>query len=99
MKFYENYIELSDAHVIWQLNNPNLNEEESEFVWSDIINDCSKEFKRIYGCDFYMLGRSGRHVCVEDTPQNRQRWYRMKMTIDRLQKWMVAQFNNSEIEW
>lgn len=96
MKIYEGYIELSDAHVAWKLNNTNLNYEDSEYLYQQLIDECNENFKKIYGCEFYMLGRSGRHVCVEDTPQNRQRWYRMKSTIERLQKYLISEFNSTK---
>lgn len=99
MKFYENYIELSDAHVMWRLNNPNLNNDEVYIVWQYLINECNDAFREAYGCSFYMLGRSGRHVCVEDTPKNRQRWYFMKNKIEKLQKWMVEEFNKTKPGW
>ena len=95
MKFYENNIELSDKHVLWQLHNDNLSAIESEYLWNDLIMESYHNFKRIYGVDFEMLGRSGRHICVEDTPKNRMNYCRMVKTIDKMQKYMVETFNSA----
>lgn len=95
MKTYEKYIELSDAHVCWKLYNPRLNAEQSETVYQFLIDTAWRKFKEIYGTRFCMLGRSGRHICVENTPKNRQNYCRMKRTIERLQKEMIKTFNNA----
>lgn len=96
MKFYEGCIELSDEHLIWKLNNPYLDEEDGKTLYGWLIEDCQTEFKRLYGIEFYMMGRSGRHICVENTPKNRQSYYRMKCTIERLQKAFVSEFNSTK---
>lgn len=33
------------------------------------------EFEQRHGITIYTLGRSGRHVCIEDTPENRKRYF------------------------
>lgn len=95
MKFYENCIELSDRHVLWDIHNASIKEEDFEPYYQYLVDVCSNEFRDIYGCDFYMLGRSGRHICVEDTPANRQSYCRMKRTVERLQNWMIETYNKA----
>lgn len=94
MKYYENFIELSDSHIIWRLSNPNIKPSDFEFIYKGLLDACIDEFEKIYGCEIYMLGRSGRHICVENTPKNRQSYYRMYATVKRLQNWLITEYNN-----
>lgn len=94
MKLYENCIELSDKHVMWDMHNSNLNPTASDYAYTILVHECIREFSNIYGCWFYLYGRSGRHVCVEDNPKNRKAYCRMKRTIERQQKWLVKTFNS-----
>lgn len=35
---------------------------------------CIEDFEMEFDVDVIQLGRSGRHICIEDTPQNRARY-------------------------
>lgn len=37
-----------------------------------------REFQRTHGIELFCLGRSGRHICIEDTPTNRRRYPSLK---------------------
>jgi len=79
---------------MWRLSNPNVKPEDFEFLYGGLLDACINAFEKIYGCKIYMLGRSGRHICVENTPKNRQSYYRMCATVKRLQNWLVTEYNN-----
>lgn len=38
------------------------------------VNDAVRAFEAEHDCKLVLLGRSGRHVCIEDTPRNRRRY-------------------------
>jgi hypothetical protein len=42
----------------------------------------------------YALGRSGRHICVEDTPINRRRYKHLVAYAEKLEQELVNYFNN-----
>lgn len=96
MKLYENYIELSDKHVMWDMHNSKLSNIEAEGAYNLLVAECLREFKDIYGREIALLGRSGRHVCVANDPFNRQSHYRMTRTIERQQKWLIKVLNSLE---
>lgn len=62
-KFYEGWLELSDSHTWWDIRNVNVDLN----VYDDYVNIYVDEFERKTGIGVQLLGRSGRHVCVEDT--------------------------------
>lgn len=93
MKLYENCIELSDRHVMWDMNNSHLSDKEAETAYNILVQDCISEFEDIYGTRLLLLGRSGRHVCVENTPNNRKSYCRMQTTVKRQQGWLAKRFN------
>lgn len=35
------------------------------------------DFQEAYGVSIYQLGRSGRHICITDTPAHRRRYARL----------------------
>ena len=93
MKLYysEDYrnemIELSDKHVLWNINNY----DEEEYV--NIVLAMQNEFCKIYKAHVYLCGRSGRHVCVSNTPENRRRVYNMTRTVERMQRQLIKMFS------
>ena len=93
MKLYysEDYgkemIELSDRHILWEINTPNDEE------YSRVILAMQQEFLKIYKAHVYLLGRSGRHVCVPNTSENRRRVYNMTRTAERMQRQLIKMFS------
>ena len=80
-------IELSDKHVLWSVNN--YNEEE----YDNIVLAMQNEFYKIYKEHVYLCGRSGRHVCVSNIPENRTRVHNMTRTVERMQKQLIKMFS------
>jgi hypothetical protein len=91
--FREDMLELSDFRLLWYVT---LKDEDDKFEMYAAISELHEEFKSLYGCDFHCEGRSGRHVCVLDTAQNRKQYANMKRTIKRMQNSLMRQFGD---EW
>ena len=94
-KFYkewngEKYLELHDNHTMWNIN--------KDFHWEDYENAvhlaCIEMERRYKDLTIYLLGRSGRHVCVEDTPTNRRRYQRLIECAKKLEQEIIDYFNN-----
>ena len=43
-------------------------------AYSEAIEDARQAFEEANGVSVWFLGRSGRHVCIDDTPRNRRRY-------------------------
>jgi hypothetical protein len=94
-KFYhewhgDQYLELHANHTVWKIN--------KEFSWDDYnaevdicILNMQYHFKDL---TVYQLGRSGRHICVEDTPINRRRYKHLVAYAEKLEQELVNYFNN-----
>ena len=93
-KFYidgsNQYLELHDHHTIWSIN--------KEFSYNDYADaiccarmDMESHFKNL---KVYYLGRSGRHVCVEDTPVNRRRYQVLVECAKKMEQKVIDYFNN-----
>ena len=80
-------IELSDRHVLWEINNY---DEEEYFLF---VNGFITEFEKMFNTHLYLCGRSGRHVCVSNIPENRRRAYIMTRTVKRMQKHLIKMFS------
>lgn len=93
-KFYysdnEKYIELHANHTAWKCNCP-----ESRFGF--LVEDVVKQFEEETGVKIYGLGRSGRHVCVKDTPKNREDYAYLKHTALELEKDVIKECQEKEI--
>lgn len=64
-KLYDGKIELSDNHTIWDI--------EGDFDMGEYfgtVADAVEEFEEITGEELHLLGRNGRHVCVDFTTEN-----------------------------
>lgn len=87
----EEMLELSDMHVLW---NCETMESDKDFEVYNFICDMKKaEFEEIYQVEVFLLGRSGRHVCVYDTAKNRMSYANMKRSVNRLQREIIANFS------
>lgn len=92
------YLELHDQHVWWKLDNPKLSDDDAADLWGMIIRDAIVEFENITHTPVYLLGRSGRHVCVADTPENSRRYGYLQRVALRLTEECIAEFNSIEIK-
>ena len=90
------YLELHDHHSLWKLDNPKV-KELKPFMYEDwmmLITVACQTFRDMTGVDVFLLGRSGRHACVEDTEENRENYYKLKQTAIELEKATIEAFNS-----
>ena len=97
IKYYENMLELHDNHTFWKLNNETAeNISTNEFY--NVINYLTEKYNNIFNKKFntnlYGLGRSGRHICVENNDFNKRHYKSMKRYALKLEKDFVEDFNN-----
>lgn len=89
-KFYDGYLELHDHHTLWDID--------KEFYYEDYENAvhlaCIEMEHHYKDLTVYLLGRSGRHVCVEDTPTNRRRYQQLIEYAKKSEKEIIDYFNN-----
>ncbi len=93
-KFYNDngrqYLELHDHHTIWAINKPFGLDDYADAICSARL-DMQSHFKDL---KVYYLGRSGRHVCVDDTPVNRRRYHVLVEYAKKLEQGVIDYFNN-----
>ena len=92
IKFYDGYIELNDEHTLWKINTENITEDE----YANLVDSYAGYFKYDTGCDLYFLGRSGRHVCVDDTFDNIVNYDFLRNTQMNLEQDMIDEINNMQ---
>lgn len=84
------YLQLSDEHILW-----NVHSEFDENEYNMLCKNALEKLKNKYGVEFFMFGRSGRHVCVEDTLENRERFGNMKSDVEDEQKELIKKLNGN----
>ena len=83
-------LELSDNHLWWDINNANVRDKEiADETVGRLCYTFAAIFKAHYHTQVYFCGRSGRHVCVEDTPANRRNYQYMCNTVKMMQRLIV----------
>ena len=87
------YLELSDNHTLWEINS-SIDEEE----YVQLVDTACEEFKNETGVDLYLLGRSGRHACVEINFDNFKRYDELKTAQRKWEKWVIDEANKYEGE-
>ena len=98
-KYYYNdddrevYIQLSDNHTMWDIN-----VDISEYKYSDMVDFAISKFESKTGVDLYLLGRSGRHVCVKLTLDNLEKYKELSEIQSKLEKELVNDINGAKIE-
>lgn len=83
---HDEVIELSDKHVLWDI------EDYDPLLGEFLCNLYKEDFFNKYKTELHYFGRSNRHVCVENTPENRRRVYNMTRTVRNMQNDFIAQF-------
>ena len=83
----DNMLELSDRHMLWEVHN-NFNEGEYYALCDQAIEKLSQH----YHTEFGRYGRSGRHVCVPDTPMNRRHYSYMVAAVKREQDKILKKY-------
>lgn len=89
IKLYEGYIELSDKHTLWNIEG-HISDEE----YSAQVEDALSRFEEETGTKAYCLGRSGRHVCVENTYANASRLDELREKQHTIENNMVEFINS-----
>lgn len=83
-------LELSDNRLWWDIANHNkANEDVLEAYVDNLCILYKNIFKEHYHTTAWFCGRSGRHICVDDTPTNRRNYAHMVKTVDTMQKLIV----------
>jgi hypothetical protein len=59
-----------------------------------LLDQAISEYTTITGRELYLLGRSGRHVCVSDTPDNSRQYQWLKKIALRLEADLINEYNN-----
>lgn len=60
------YLELSDNHTFWDINEPEGFDGEFDYdLYNFFVEQAFDEFENKTGVEAYQCGRSGRHICVE----------------------------------
>ena len=90
---YGTVLELNDNHTMWELTNENKSNEE----WASIVQSKQAQFKADTGVDLLLLGRMGRHACVEPTYDNCMNFTYLQETQERLEKEAIDEFNAEEM--
>ena len=89
-KFYDGYLELHNHRTIWSINKPfGLDDYADQICLAKL--DMQEHFKDL---QVYYLGRSGRHVCVEDTQVNRRRYHVLVEYAKKMEQNVIDYFNN-----
>lgn len=97
VKFYTDdtrYLELSDNHTLWSINIPEgaeFNDEDYSFMYNTALEHLQDEI----GVEVFGLGRSGRHICVEDNFRNLTQLDKFKEAQDKWEDWLIETVENS----
>lgn len=86
---YEGKLELSDNHTLW-----NIDKGISEDDYIRIVDGAAEDFEAETGEQVYLLGRSGRHVCVDLTPKNLLNFDELQKKQEELEKQVIADANS-----
>ena len=90
-------LELSDRHVLWDISTYNVHDNDitdSFLEW--ICNKFAAIFNKHYHTEVYFCGRSGRHVCVEDTAVNRRNYPYMCKAVEIMQRLIIFNATRNE---
>ena len=99
IKYYKDswkeYIELSDNHTLWDIDIPDgVSEAEVESVYEMTLGIAFDDFQEETGVDLTMLGRSGRHICVDNTYENAKRYSELVSVQKEVEDRFIQNVNN-----
>lgn len=89
LPLYEGCLELNKNHTFWKLDT-----DKSETEIYIILEDKLAEFEQKSGVEIFALGRSGRHICIENTFENALNYYKLKDLQEKLEEEFIEQVNN-----
>lgn len=88
--FIKDLLELSDNRLWWDIANHNRADKDiSEERVDGLCNIYAHIFNDHYHTTSWFCGRSGRHICVDDTPTNRRNYAHMVKAVEIMQKLIV----------
>ncbi len=91
---YDGYLQLSDNRTWWKIETPDDVYSEGLYdYFNSEVEDAVIEFEARTGADLYGLGRSGRHICVEDTWDNFCNYDYLVDVAEQLENDVVEQVN------
>lgn len=83
-------LELSDNHTWWEINNPLVTDDIFDFYVDFYLELVRSHYKDL---EIGLYGRSGRHVCIKDTPKNRRRYLAVQKRFLAAEAEMVSCLN------
>ncbi len=86
---YGNMLQVSDRRVLWETNIL------SDFDEHDFYFDCELaliELSEQYNTEFVLAGRMSRHVCIEDTPDNRRNYQNIVESVKQKQDEIISNY-------
>lgn len=93
-EFRREMLELSDRHIDWDfgaaLPNSKIDAAQAEHRYTMAKTMYTEDFENHYHVKVWFCGRSGRHVCVEDTAENRRKYAVMSNAVELMQKLIVG---------
>ncbi len=101
IKFYNDsegtgtYIELNDNHTLWEVEAPKevSNDGSFDMVYSDIVNEAANKFQEETDTKLFLVGRMGRHACVENNFTNASRYNELQEVQEKLEKEVIEKAN------
>lgn len=94
---YKKYIELSDNHTLWQIDNDKFpNDDYAADEYNIQVETAFETFKDETGVDLLALGRNGRHICVELNYENALKYSELVGKQQELEKQVIDAMNSWE---
>ncbi len=88
----QNVLQLHDHHTVWKLDNDKKTDED----FYSLVESAKIQFEMETGVDLLFEGRSGRHICVDDTPENSRHFQYLQNKALKLEKWVINEFNKKD---
>lgn len=92
VRYYDGYILLNDNHTLHKIDNPEFD----EYDYSTSVEDACEAFRLETGLSLYLLGRSGRRVCVEDSFSSFVNYDYLKEIQEKLENEVIAKHTVNE---
>lgn len=92
VRYYDGYILLNDNHTLHKIDNPEFD----EYDYSTSVEDACEAFRLETGLSLYLLGRSGRRVCVEDSFSSFVNYDYLKEIQEKLENEVIAKHTINE---
>ena len=93
---YDDMLELSNEPVLSsrEFNDIGLEDYDAYNLYTQLVDDKVIDFKEKTGVDLHILGRSGRHVCVENNYENAKNYDMLKRIQSDLVDEVIKDYNN-----